>query len=153
MKLQYVLPTILLLSACNRSGQTITKMPDLTPIAGKNFSCIAILSTDTWRDPEQNGNLVTTTKEGTDQLAITIEGETMQFNTRASLEAGMARGAMFSILRNDEEAMISAYLEPSGFSMNTFSLNKATGHAVWTKTRAAFLGQGVTSDTIHLICK
>lgn len=153
MKLQYVLTGLLLLTSCSGKGQTITKMPDTSPVVSTSFSCKAVLSTDTWRDPDQNDNLVTTTKRGTDQLAITIDGETMQFNTRASLEAGMARGATFSILRNDEEAVISAYLEPSGFSMNTFSLNKATGHAVWTKTRPEFLGQGATSDTIHLICR
>lgn len=150
-----LLASLSILSGCStQESQTVTTLPSLSPTQGTSLSCAALSSTDMWRDPSENMNIVTTTKQGTDQLAISIEGETMAFNTRASVEAGMPSGTIFQVLQNNDDSLIAAYLEQTGYSMNTFVLNKKTGLAVWSKTRPEFPATDApTADVIYLLCK
>ena len=83
-----------LLAGCQKAEQkVVTQLPALSPLVGSSFSCTAIASTDIWR--EEPASIVTTVRKGSDQLAISIEGDFMAFNTRASVEAGMPSGTTF----------------------------------------------------------
>jgi len=95
-------------------------------------------------------------RKGTDKLAVNVKGDgTLAFLTQASVEAGVAEGDLWTVLRDTSESLIAMHLSDGVFSsqVNVFALNKETGLAVWSKTSPDFLTFGSPrGDVFYLQC-
>jgi hypothetical protein len=93
---------------------------------------------------------------GTDMLAVEVDGKTLKFITRASVEAGQASAAAFQIIRNDKDVLAAVDHQSGvlGLSLSSFLLNKKNGYAVWTKSRPSFLvDEQPDTQTHYLQCR
>ena len=139
-----------------RSGQlsdkTLTiKTPYTASIAGHNsYSCEALMSADIYELSaygEIEGNL----GPGTDKVAIEImDDETVNFITRAAVEAGETEAAKFTIITNTDDALVAASISPFGDGLDIIYINKRTGLAAWSDAQE-FLG-GTSGSVIFLKC-
>lgn len=106
--------------------------------------------------PARDDRIEATSLPGTDKLALEIEGDVMRLMTTASLEQGNTSAAELAVVLNDPEQIVGfGMLDgiPAG-NANSIVVNKQTGFAVWTKTRAAGIFADVPdSQTHYLRCK
>jgi hypothetical protein len=95
--------------------------------------------------------------KGTDKISIEIEGNALYFLTGASFKAGQVRPAPCRIMHNTDEQVLAICPTSStfGFTVDTITINRKTGFAVWTKTRSndLFSGENPSAQTFYLICR
>lgn len=122
-----------------------------------SFSCESLMSAGIIGSPKDylTNGVEGEVKKGTDKVAIKIKDEkTLSFITGAAVEAGVAEGDPFVILRNTDYDLVAIYYDEIWGSLNTFSLNKRNGLAVWSKTKPEFIGyESPSGDVIYLICR
>ncbi len=92
-------------------------------------------------------------RQGTDRLALEIGSVVAKIMTMASVEQGNAIPAEFSVIVNDAEQIVMFGMMDTApmRSANVIVMNKQTGFAVWTKTRAADLFANVPNSQIHYL--
>ena len=121
-----------------------------------SLSCESLMSAGIVGSPEEylTNGIEGEVRKGTDKLAVNIKGDgTMSFLTRASVEAGVAEGDSWSVLRDTSEDLVALHYDDFFGSVNVFALNKETGLAIWSKTRPDFLTYGSpTGAVIYLQC-
>lgn len=137
------------------SGKTAA-LPPAQPVVSDQLACDALLTTTIWEDPGQKGQITTQNERATDKLAIKIKDKAVTFMTRASVEAGIAEPAEFTIVSNKKDFLMAIYFEEGALppSLNSLVLNKESGFAVWAKSRPHFLlGSTPYVESIYLACK
>lgn len=94
-------------------------------------------------------------EKGTDKVNIKIEGDVLQFNTRAGFDMGFMEGEPFAITRNDGEYLVAIDTNEQKAYVDTFILEKSTGLATWTKNRTEpFFQLGhPDAQSLYLICR
>lgn len=96
--------------------------------------------------------------KGTDQIAIELDDKNkFKFISKASLDAGQASSSEnWKVLQNNKNFLIASLSKFSDVPFDNYAdlfyLNKENGMAVWTKTRAVFLGTS-TPETQSFILK
>jgi hypothetical protein len=75
--------------------------------------------------------------DGTDRVAMKVDGDKLHVLTKASFEVGdIENDNPFSVLVNDEEHVVAIDHDLiRDTSIGTFALNRKTGVAVWSKSR------------------
>ena len=126
-------------------------------ITPNNCRCESIVSAVIYGNTIGDEGILAQIEKGTDKVSISIEGDTLHFLTGASFKAGEARPAQCQIMHNTDEQILAVCPTPTnfGFTVDTMTINKMTGLAVWTKIRSAdlFSGGNPSAQSFYLICK
>ena len=120
-----------------------------------SFSCTSLMSAYiTGSSLEYLGNEIEgTLSKGTDKIAISIKDkQNLSFLTAASVEAGTSEGDLWKILKNDNKELVAILYDPIFGSINTLTLNKESGLAVWSKTRPTFITYDAYGSIIYMRC-
>jgi hypothetical protein len=151
----------------------ISHIPPASLAAGKNLKfplpksqalitpntcrCESIVSAVIYGNTLGDKGILAQLDKGTDKISISIEGDTLYFLTGASFKTGEARPGQCQIMHNTDEQILAVCPTPTnfGFTVDTITINKKTGLAVWTKTRSAdlFSGGNPSAQSFYLICK
>jgi hypothetical protein len=119
--------------------------------------CESIVSAVIFGNTIDDKGILAQLDKGTDKISISIEGDTLYFLTGASFKIGEARPAQCMIMHNTTEQVLAICPTPSnfGFTVDTITINRKTGFAVWTKTRSddLFSGGNPAAQSFYLICK
>lgn len=112
--------------------------PAAPPLSiGDNFFCSAVLGSLLYTEDAKDGEIIGTLFDGTDRIAMKVDGGKLHFLTKASFEAGdVGDENPFSVLVNDDERVVAIDHDlVRDVSISTFALNRKTGVAVWSKSR------------------
>ena len=119
--------------------------------------CESIVSAVIYGNTIGDEGILAQLDKGTDKVSIEIEGDTLYFLTGASFKVGEARPAQCRIMHNTDEQILAVCPTPTnfGYTVDTITISRKTGLAVWTKTRSAdlFSGGNPSAQSFYLICK
>lgn len=145
-----------------KPNQFIAEFPymdeQLSEFLGTNgeWTCDAVVSTEliAFKDSyiEKRDGIKGRVNKGTDKVNIKIDGDVLQFNTRAGFDVGLMEGEPFMITRDDDDFLIAVDTNEKGTYIDTFILDKSTGLATWTKNRTSFLSDGPETHSFYLVC-
>jgi len=88
-----------------------------------SLSCESLMSANIIGSPVDylTNGIEGAVKKGTDKIAVNIKDDsTLSFLTRASLEAGVSEGDLWTIMTNTDEELVAILYEP--FFLPVFSL-------------------------------
>lgn len=89
---------------------------------------------------------------GRNNASISIQDATLVFLSESGFAAGTTRGAEFEIIKNNDLELVAFLFD--GTSMNSFTLNKTNGLAIWSKIRSDFPGYDApTGSESYLVCQ
>lgn len=115
------------------------------------MSCESIVST-TVLAFKKDRKIESEINKGTDKLSVRLEGDQLYFLTRAALEAGGTEGDAFQVVQNTDKYLTAIFIDPFG-GIDTFTLNKETGKAIWSKNRSHYLvAKDVENESMMLDC-
>ena len=135
-----------------RGGILRIKLPAPNNVSGNtSFACESLVYSGLFGS--SNNELEGELHKGTDKIAMNIKDEqTLSFITGAAVGIGTSEGSNFQILQNDSEKLIAAW--HNQFAINTVTLNKKTGLAVWLKGSPDFIGSDAPNgQIIYLSCR
>jgi hypothetical protein len=92
-----------------------------------------------------------------DELAVEWDDSRLALMSTASLKLGRARAAIFDVIEHTMSSTIAVLVDNEcAFCpiLDTFSLNKKEGYAVWTKTRLiSLMHDAPSTESIYLRCE
>lgn len=93
-------------------------------------------------------------KDGTDEVTLNIEGDTVKFLTRASFQAGTLDGASFQVVRNDSKYLIAALTYKDNTGIETIIVEKESGLGTWVRNEAnSFATNNPDVQAYYLVCR
>jgi hypothetical protein len=119
------------------------------------LACDAVLVTSI-EPSSRTKRLEASSTVGKDKIAMQVQGRTLRFMTRRSVESGIASPAEFQILQNDQESLVAIETGTGtlGSTVNSVVVNKRNGLAVWTKSRSSFLFDSEPDgQMLYLACR
>jgi hypothetical protein len=136
-------------------GLTID-LPAAQSVQGRqSLSCRSLMEADLTgsRDGALTKGLEGKVTAGQNKVYVSIaDAATLLFLSEAGFAAGTTRGAEFKIIANNDSELV-AYLF-DGASINSFTLNKTNGLAIWSKIRSTFpVYDAPTGSESHLVCQ
>lgn len=119
------------------------------------FACTSLMSADIIGTPIDylTNGIEGTLSRGTDKIAISIkDSKTLTFITAAAVGAGASEGDLWTILKNNDKALVAILYDAEFGSLNALALNKENGLAVWSKTRPTFILYDAYGAIIYMRC-
>ncbi len=139
-----------------RSTELVIKIPfpytvKVNPESG--ISCKALVGSSMYGQNNELAKGITAELfKGTDNLAVSVNGDEFKLLTRASLEIGQAESnAKWFITKNDDQNLVAMLSNEEMDSVDIFMLNKSNGMATWTKTRATNFGTDMPDAQSYLL--
>lgn len=139
--------------ACNALLSTFVKRAEPSVAGAFAITSSSLLKPPPSSSPER---LEATSATGTDLVEFEIVANTLRMITRAAVEQGQASPAEFKIIVSSPSMLIAIGVQDGlvGGNANLVVLNKASGLAIWTKSRpASLLADSPDSQTHYLRCK
>ena len=132
------------------------RLPNPRAITGNRLACSAVATSVLIGNGP--GSIIGHIGGGTDEIAIKVGEKNLTFTTAASVKAGFAEGADFSVVHNTPEALHAMAYDPdvTRAPFSTLTVNKRNGYGIWTKSRAAGMVEGKDvpdSQTMYLACR
>lgn len=124
---------------------------------GIGLSCEAMVGSMMYGSNVVNKGINASLFKGTDQVAIELDSKNnFKFITQASLKAGQASSSEnWKVLQNNKNFLIATLSKFSDVPIHNyvdlFYLNKENGIAVWTKTRAVYLGSSTPEAQSYIL--
>jgi len=151
---------VLLLSGCSltKPYEKSISSDDITPIdvsQSTTLGCEEIISSSIEPPNKINNDLTVTGKlrKGQQNLSVSFENEKVKLITGTSVKIGNTDTVDYTIVKNDQDKLLSINLDKINESLHIFALNKKSGLAIWSKTDANyFIANNPVQDSYYLQC-
>ena len=145
------------LTACKGSNKHVFQIGKGVEVSTNQLSCSTIVDASMFQDGlEGEGEIAVEVSKGTDKLALTINEDSISIITRAAVEQGISEAERWPILSNTTSELFAVGMREGVFGSNmySFTLNKETGFAIWSKVSPSLLYVQVPQGFLQfLVCK
>lgn len=129
---------------------------------GNDYACEGLIvqgiyTDDGAIDKSRKGIYANNSTENLDTIAISINGDKLDFTTGAGVKAGITHGTPLKIIENSDKTLAAIDRDETGLAtpVDVFTMNKDTGLALWSRSLKTGLltSKDPTSETEYLICR
>jgi hypothetical protein len=143
------------LTAGQPAGQNLSSvLPPAALISLPQFTCREVISTSIRSESTKPASVSASSQRGTEVFYMRLMGDTLNLVTKAEASIGEATGHRMTVVSSTADAVWATALTSADGSMS-FVLQRRSGYAVWTRTRAStWLGANAPDvQTVYFACK
>ena len=130
--------------------------PPVQPVADKTtLTCMALMEADLTGSPDTSltKGIEGKITSGQNGVTVTIGNDgTVRFASDAAAQVDATTASTFTVVANNKSQLVASLFD--GQSMNSLVINKASGLAIWSKTRSTFpLYDAPTASASYMVCR
>ena len=146
---------IIALTAAQAGGQrNASVLPPAAQVSLPQFTCHEVISTSIRSENTSSVSVSASSQRGQEVFYMRLMGDTLNLVTKAEASIGEAVGHSMTVVSSSPDTVWATALTASD-GATSFVLQRRSGYAIWTRTRAStWLGSNAPDNqTVYLACK